>query len=180
MQIMPIVRSFVAGAAPMVAVSSNLLASGVASASRANDTLVLKVPVSALTFLGTEWQFELKGAGLGSNIERMDFGQTAGSGDVFDFAASPAPVQVPGSWALSSSSGLILTPIVSFTSEAPGTLMFAFNIGTGGILAVKDNSGSGFVSYVRDAVQQSNTVNKTGYTSWGTQRVAIVNRIFTR
>lgn len=168
------------GGAALASVTADFLATPSAPSSVANDTIVMKIPLTSLIGMGSEWQLELKGIGTGSVIGDIYFGEAASSGDAFDFKASPAPVLAGTGFTLDGSSPLTLTSAFAFSPTGTSPLMISFNVGSGGIIPAKDNSGSGFVSYNRNAVQQASTVNKSTYVVWGTARIALVNRIFTR
>lgn len=121
----------------------------------------------------------LAGNASGALVD-MYLGEAPASGDAFDFASSPAPVQVTfggsGAPALVTPNLTIVSDEVTF-SGGSRDLMISFAVNSNvTALPYQDSQGT-IVTYRRQSVSQSSTVNKSSYSAFGTNRVMLISKV---
>jgi hypothetical protein len=103
----------------------------------------------------------------GCDIDGMYVGHQAGSGDAYDFLATPVQILFSGSGSVAVPvNSSVVSDWASFVYDKVTKLVFAWHISSANDSMKRRLSTSNVTSYLRSATSEAATVNKTtGYTA---------------
>lgn len=108
------------------------------------------------------------GSGATGSTITAYFGEAAASGDAYDFATTPQPVNVGGTntFTLPGSSATVVTDEIpiSFDHTKNYILSFYCSVTSNGVRFLTSGGGGNFVAYYKNASDAA-TVNASGYSS---------------
>lgn len=138
------------------------------------ETSVLTLPSGVISQM--QFTFEA-GAAEALTITNAYVGHQAGSGDLYDFAATPVQILFGGSGSVAISAGQTALGVATFAYNKTSNLLVAFYTGGGvSVDTFRYRTGLAGVDYYYKTANDAATVNKTGYSTVA-DLLAAINKI---